>query len=511
MNIFDLIIGAIGVIIIGLYFINNPLRHGGWFLMRRFINWFPMGMTYAFLYMGRYNLTVAKNALGTMMRVEDFGIIFAIGTFVYACSFLVTGPLVDKIGGKRGILIAAGGTAGANILLGVMTYFLVIGKLHVNLVVAFSVLYAINMFFQSFGGLSFVKVKASWFHVRERGMFSAIFGSLISIGIYFAFDWGEKIAGMTKAGVADGGWLGALLRRIFATDVTVGGKLVDATWAVFFVPAIILIFWVLINALLVKATPEDAGFPPFDTSDASSEQAGVEFSMPALLKKFFTSKLMLMIAVIGLTSGVCRNGVQNWYSFYSKQVPQTGAEFVTGHLGFWFCIFGIAGGFFAGAVSDYFFQSRRGPPAAMLAGLAAVMTIVMAVFVASAPLVLAFACLCVLMSAVGLASIMTSTAAVDFGGRKASATCSGLVDGFTYVGSGIQSFCIGFLVPNQIGDGSTFFGLFPRSWHWWPLFLLPFALLGMLVAIKIWNALPDATRKYNAEAEARKMKMDAGQ
>ena len=44
-----------------------------------------------------------------------------------------------------------------------------------------------------------------------------------------------------------------------------------------------------------------AGFPPFDTSGASSEQEGVEFSMPDLLRKFFTSRLMLMIAVITVT------------------------------------------------------------------------------------------------------------------------------------------------------------------------------------------------------------------
>jgi OPA family glycerol-3-phosphate transporter-like MFS transporter len=53
--------------VIFVYFYNNPLKHGPWFLSRRFINWFPLGMTYSFLYMGRYNLAVAKNALGTRM------------------------------------------------------------------------------------------------------------------------------------------------------------------------------------------------------------------------------------------------------------------------------------------------------------------------------------------------------------------------------------------------------------------------------------------------------------
>ena len=38
-----------------------------------------------------------------------------------------------------------------------------------------------------------LKVKAYWFHVRERGVFGAIFGTLISFGVYFAFDWGQAI------------------------------------------------------------------------------------------------------------------------------------------------------------------------------------------------------------------------------------------------------------------------------------------------------------------------------
>ena len=37
--------------------------HTSAFMRRRFYNWFPLGLTYAFLYMGRYNLTAAKGAL----------------------------------------------------------------------------------------------------------------------------------------------------------------------------------------------------------------------------------------------------------------------------------------------------------------------------------------------------------------------------------------------------------------------------------------------------------------
>jgi MFS transporter, OPA family, glycerol-3-phosphate transporter len=480
-----LLVGICLAVIIGLYFYNNPLGHTRWFMVRRFINWFPLGMTYAFLYMGRYNLNVSKNALGDMMSKEDLGLIFAAGTVTYAISLLVNGPLVDKIGGKRGILIAALGSSAANVLLGVLTYLMVMGRLPINHVAAFSFFYSVNMYFQSFGAVSIIKVKAYWFHVRERGVFGAIFGTLISIGVYFAFDWGQAIVNMTKAGAA-GGWLSNLLKAVFAS----GTNPVDATWAVFFIPSAILIVWVLLDWWLIKDTPEEADFPYFDTHDASSGQMHIELSTFDLLKKVFASPLMLLIAVVGLTSGIFRNGITQWYFVFAAEVKQPGAEFFLQHWGLLLCIFGIIGGFAGGLVSDRWFQSRRGPPAAFLCALVILMTILMAAFLFSSPLAVGFASVIIVMCAVGITSLMAGTAATDFGGRKATATCSGIVDGCTYLGSGIQSFSLGYLV----------------TWNWraWPVFLMPFALVGLLVAIKIWHDLPVATRKYLAEVEQKR-------
>ena len=471
-------------IVIGIYFYNNPLHHGRWFMMRRFINWFPLGMTYAFLYMGRYNLVVSKNALGVLMSKEDFGVIFAAGTWVYALSFLVNGPLVDRIGGKKGILIAALGASAANILLGVLTYLEVTGRLKVNLVVAFSVIYAVNMYFQSYGAVSIIKVKAYWFHVRERGVFGAIFGTLISFGIYFAFDWGQAIADMTKANpTGELTWLHALILRVFALKT---GD-VDATWAVFYIPAAILLFWALLDWWLIKDTPEEAGFPAFDTCDASSGLMHIEFTTMELLRKVFTSPLMLLIATVELTSGVFRNGISQWYLIFANEVKQPGAGFFAEHWGWLLCIFGIIGGFAGGLVSDKFFQSRRGPPAAMLCGAVLLLAGLMAAVLFTSPLIVGAAGVGIVTCAVGVTSLMSGTAATDFGGRKATATCSGIVDGFAYLGSGLQSISIGYIAT--------------RDWQWWPLFLVPFAVLGLFIALKIWHALPAATKRYIAEVE----------
>ena len=484
------LVGAVLLIIIVLYFANNPMKHGRWFLIRRFINWFPLGMTYAFLYMGRYNLVVSKNALGSQMSIKDFSIIFAAGTWTYALSFLVNGPLVDKIGGKKGIIIGAVGSSIANIILGVLTYLVAMGQLKMNMVVAFSAIYAVNMYFQSYGAVSIIKVKAYWFHVRERGVFGAIFGTLISFGVYFAFDWGGAIVRMTSLkGAGTGGWFQNLLQKIFAVQ----SRPVDATWAVFFVPAAILLFWALLDVFTIKDTPEEANFPHLDTRDASSGQMHVELSTKDLLIKVFASPLMLLIAVVEMTSGIFRNGVTQWYTIFAKLpavVEEPGAVFFSEHWGFLLCLFGIAGGFAGGLISDKFFQSRRGPPAGLLSAFVLAMACLMTAFLYSNQWGVGFAAAFVVFGAIGITSLMSGTAATDFGGRKATATCSGIVDGFAYLGSGLQSICIGHLVEHL-------------SWYWWPIFLMPFAVVGGLIAIRLWHSLPAATKKYLAEVEKR--------
>jgi OPA family glycerol-3-phosphate transporter-like MFS transporter len=50
------------------------------------------------------------------------------------------------------------------------------------------------------------------------------------------------------------------------------------------------------------------------------------------------------------------------------------------------------------------------------------------------------------------------------------------------LGTGLQSVCLGYLTT--------------KDWSYWPLFLIPFTVIGLLLAIKIWHAIPAATKKY---------------
>ncbi|MBY0316532.1 MAG: MFS transporter, partial [Bdellovibrionales bacterium] len=419
-----------------------------------------------------------------------------VGTTVYGLSFLLNGPLVDKIGGKKGIIIAALGSCLANIAMGLITFLELKGTLKWNLTVTFSILYSINMFFQSYGAVSIIKVKAYWFHVRERGIFGAIFGTLISFGVYFAFDWGQAIVDATKLNPTEPlSIFQRTIRNVFAIDTGTS----DAIWLVFLIPSVLLIFWALIDMWLLKDTPSQANFEDFDTHDASSDEMDRNFTMKELLTRVFTSPVMLTIALIEFCGGVLRNGIMQWYFIFAKEVPQVGAEFFLEHWGMLLCVTGITGGFAAGYLSDYIFQSRRAPPVAILNFTMLALMVVMSAVLFSSPIVIGICALMMQFSVIGVHSLMSGTAAADFGGRKATATASGIVDGFVYLGSGIQSISLGFLVS--------------KNWQFWPLFLLPFTAIGCVLAIRIWKELPLATKKYidNVEnADSPKEQRDRG-
>jgi OPA family glycerol-3-phosphate transporter-like MFS transporter len=444
---------------------NEYIKHTQAFRFRRILNWFPMGITYALLYMGRYNLTVAKNALGNLMTKEDFGLIFGVGAVVYALSFLINGPLVDRIGGKKGILIAAFGAGAMNLCMALyLQYALSLSNpANAPLSLVFTLLYAANMYFQSYGAVSIVKVNAHWFHVRERGVFSGIFGIMIASGIFLAFDVTGRILAspLVKGKGFDGG---------------------DALWWAFLSPAVLLFAFFLIEIFLLKDTPTKAGHQDFETGDESSGE-NLEEKVPALqlFKRILTHPVILTVALIEFCTGVLRNGVMHWFPIYAKEQLASGLSVGAGwkytldNWGLLLWIAGIIGGMSAGIISDKLFQSRRGPSAGLFYGLL-IFCIVGMFFALTNGWVLAALIFIMSICVIGTHGMLSGTATMDFGGRKGAGTAVGVIDGFVYLGTGVQSFALGILTT--------------KNWDFWPMFLLPFSIIGFLLLLRIWHAMP---------------------
>ena len=60
-----ILLAAMGIVIARLPKVKG-LDYTKAFRTRRVLNWVPLGLTYAFLYMGRYNLKVSQSAFGAM-------------------------------------------------------------------------------------------------------------------------------------------------------------------------------------------------------------------------------------------------------------------------------------------------------------------------------------------------------------------------------------------------------------------------------------------------------------
>lgn len=428
------------------------------------MNWLPLGLTYAFLYMARYNLTVSKNALGPLMSKEAFGIIFAAGTITYAFSFLINGPLTDRIGGKKAMLIGSAGSAVMNVVMGLLVLGILEWGWTLNLTLWFSITYAMNMYFQSYGAVAIVKVNSSWFHVRERGIFGGIFGILISLGLYFAFDWSQAIVNWTEA----------------------VNPAHPQYWLVFFVPAAILVFWFLLDIFLIRDNPSQAGFEDFDTGDASSGEADTPFVLKDILRRIFTNPVILTVGLIELCTGVLRNGVMHWFPIYAKEqiaaAAQTASwEFWLNNWGLLLMLAGASGGMLAGWMSDHLFGSRRAPVAGILYSALLLAVIGMIFALDGTPYLLGGLVVVISIAVIGTHGMLSGTATMDFGGRKAAATAVGLIDGLVYLGTGIQSLSLGYITS--------------ANWHYWPVFLIPFAVAGILLTLRIWHAIPSRVKR----------------
>jgi len=433
-----------------------PPDHAWPFRMRRATNWIPLGITYATFYMGRYNFNVIKGDLGKLYSLDkaQVGAIATAGFWTYAASVIVNGPLADKFGGRRAILFGALGTFLMNAIIGVL--FLRGWTLH--LVIGMSFLYGTSMYFQSFGALSVVKINAAWFHVRERGVFGGIFGAMISSGYLLAITVGGFVYGRSKAA-----W----------------GLSAKAIAPVFLIPALAILVMFVVDWFRVRDTPKHAGFDDFDTGDATHAHDSASGEAPGMFDIFRRVAAHPVIRVIALAefcTGFVRQGLLLYFIEFLSEVHGV-------KVGSWMQTFaglgvtagGICGGILCGWLSDRFFESRR-PPVAFIFYLGQIGALLLLGYVKSAALasfMIGVSCMWIF----GVHGMLSGTASADFGGKKGAATATGMLDGVQYIASGLTGFGLGWLL---------------KRYHWgiWTWSIVPFAAIGALLMLKIWNARP---------------------
>jgi OPA family glycerol-3-phosphate transporter-like MFS transporter len=411
------------------------------------VNWFTLGLTYATMYMGRYNLSFTNKALSDAYHWSkaDIGKIISPALIVYGLAAMFNGPIADKIGGRRAMLIGACGTVIFNFLFGLAAYLGFLGKGE-WLLLYLSTIWMANSYFQSFSALSLIKVNASWFHVSERGVFSAVFGSMIQMGRALVY-----VVGPILVTILPWQWM-------------------------YFVPSGLIALMALATYRFVRNSPEDCGLPELDVQDASSGDRG-PVSVKYVLRKVFTNPVTLTIVFAEFCTGFVRHGFEQWFPRYmieAQHLPLDSAVFKSGTIAV--VVAGILGALFAGTISDWVFKNRR-PPAAFVGYFLQV--ICLAIIWRAPSLSWVIGAFVVNSFAISIVhSMLSGTASMDFGGKKAAATAAGAFDGMQYIGGAFVGFGMGKLLDVY-------------GWSVWGPTMIGFAAMGAVLMLTLWNARPN--------------------
>jgi OPA family glycerol-3-phosphate transporter-like MFS transporter len=237
----------------------------------------------------------------------------------------------------------------------------------------------------------------------------------------------------------------------------------------------------VVTWVMVKDNPSDAGFADFDTADASSGDDGPRLPALKVFKMMLSNKIILIIAFIEFCSGFLRQAIMQWGKIFAKQTGLVD-HFVNQNWGLLLCCAGILGGVFAGTISDHLFNSRRGPVAAVLYAAMLAGSLLLIPLLGSPFLMwmLIFLSICI----IGVHGMLSGTASMDFGGKKNAGIAVGIIDGFVYLGTAVMSFWYGWKLPKDDAAAD------PGNWMIWPVSMIPIALLGLLLATRVWNAKP---------------------
>jgi OPA family glycerol-3-phosphate transporter-like MFS transporter len=412
---------------------------------------------------------------------SEYGWIITIGFWSYAVCVVINGFMVDKIGGKKAMIIGAYGSAVFNVAEGLFAVLNVpanegdLPPIHGTASVAlFSTLFALNNFFQTFCTSAICKVGVNWYHLRERGYFSGIFGVIISLGFYFAYQLN-----------------GVIIKSM--------------NWSfIFFFPAIQLAILATLNFFFTCDTPEDAGF---DFKIGSGEEIyerlapkdqRVKPKVPSILTLFkavFFNPVFVILCLIDVCLGWSRDGVLSWYTpilgdYYGKGTTSNEYALASGGT----TIGGMFGSLTAGFLSDMLFKSRR-TPVAFIYFIFLTGNFLAMYFVTDSAW--GFAAL-VGLAAVwlnGLNGVITSTCAMDFAGSAATGTAVGLLDGVQKIGSSLTGFVMGSIVQDD-----KILGISEEHYKDWALSLWPVAAFCVVVTLTIINRKPP-TKKIGEEDE----------
>lgn len=403
-------------------------------------------LAYAGFYLTRKSFSVAKIEMGegsavglssSEMSYIDIGysVAYFVGQFVW-------GIAGDRRGPRFVVGLGMAGSIVAGFMMGVSNFALTLG-----------IFFFIQGLCQSTGWAPLLKNVSSFFSRRERGVVMGV--------------WCTNYA------------VGGLVASLFAGFC---GDMFGYRYA-FFGPALALaVIWVLFLALQ-RNRPEDVGLPPIEAYHGEKVAVLEEGERPEdepdgswkVIREVATNRMVLLLAAVYFLLKPTRYAILFWGPLYvSEKLGSKMAE--SGAISSLFELAGPLSVLLGGIASDYVFRSRRMPIAVICLLTLGVLLFFIDGFPATRP-AQASAMFLIGLLLFAPDSMISGTAAIDFGTKKGASTAAGLINGAGSIGQ-----TIGVAIP----------GLFKETWGWNGVFSMlggSLLLAGLLLAPQ-WNSVP---------------------
>jgi sugar phosphate permease len=368
-----------------------------------------LALGYIGIYLCRKNLGVALPLLQATFHASkaDVGKIASVGTFAYAMGKLLSGPIVDRLGGRRGFLLS----------MGLVSIFGAAGALVPGLF-GLTILYGLNRLAGAAGWGAAIKLVPTWFGVVR----TATVISVLSLS-YVA-----------------GGVLATLLARQI---VTLGGG-----WrAVMGIPSAGLLLALIVCTVFVRAGPYHA--QQQTAGDGVSLQA-----LSALLRK----PQFLVACALSFAVTLLRESFNTWtVDFLTSVQPGTKSVATAALHSIGFDLAGAGAIIVSGLAYDRIAPARR---RWLMIGTLAVLAGVLAILPGAAKANLPVATC--LLGFVGLLvygpySLLSGVLAIESGGAALAATSANVIDGVGYLAAILAGVTFGELL--DIGGYRLGFGV----------------------------------------------------
>jgi len=369
---------------------------------------------YAGYYLCRSDLSVSQTSITDFYKAQGigyvdkawFGALISLATGLYAAGKFLFGNLADALGGRKTFLLGMGGAIVCTLLFGA-------GGLPL-----FYLAWCGNRFIQASGWVGMIKVSSRWF---SHNVYGTVMG-VISLSFLF----------------------GDFLSRLFL------GVLINRGWTwqqVFYISAAVLTVIFVPTVLFLRNTPRERGLPDPEANPESvfaDKEDAEQIKRPIdLLLPLFKSTEFWVVCALSFGFTFMRETFNDWIPTYLHEA----AKMSKGDAATASSLFPLFGGFSVLGVGYMSDRMKVGGRAAIIAIGLAFTTVGLLILAtgqvsSSVPLAVGFMALMAFVM-IGPYSFLAGAVSMDLGGKQASASAAGWIDGIGYIGGMLSGSIIG--------------------------------------------------------------------